>query len=86
MIVAAASGLSRLLIAAVLVVMLPGLTEARRKIAADELGAQWPLTVPEGEIDCSSKAAVFVAKGESYTLNGVAAGPPRDRSDLEDSA
>ena len=47
-----------------------GQGESGRKVTAAEFGERWPLTVPEGYVDCVPvDAAIFTSGARSYALN-----------------
>ncbi len=48
------------------------------EVSAEEFGAEWPLTVPAGELRCEDGSSVtFTHDGTTYAVNGTARGTGR---------
>lgn len=51
-----------------------GVHAKSRVIHQQEFGAEWPFTVPQGELRCSRSAVTFKTGGITYAVNGIAMG------------
>ncbi|MEP0755593.1 YebY family protein [Trichocoleus sp. Lan] len=57
------------------------------KVTQAEYGERWPFTVPEGIIDCVSRADVVLRVGEDvYAINGTARGKAKPGGEYKDLA
>ncbi len=57
------------------------------KVTQSEYGDRWPFTVPEGTIDCVSRADVVLKVGEDvYAINGTARGKAKAGGPYKDLA
>lgn len=55
-------------------VVLTACTESGKQVGRPDLGADWPLIVDAGAVDCVAGALVFRHGATTYGLNGIAIG------------